>query len=138
MGSSYGIHLISGTLVDVDVLLVNLFQESSLPSSCEEIKMENPDSEDGVYTIQPSNNSATYQVYCEMTTEGGGWTVMAYLRKKKQWDYKVFEDRGVVGNTDDGFAYGATLKQMNATYTKKLIIYLALEEEGEMIHDSKK
>ena len=58
---------------------------------------------------------------------------MSYLRAKEQWDYKLFQDSGVVGDTEGGFSAGGRLKQINAKYTEKLIIYLALQEQGNML-----
>ncbi|KAM5162452.1 intelectin-1-like [Callospermophilus lateralis] len=52
----------------------------SLPRSCKEIKGKCFNADDGLYLLR-AKNGAIYQTFCDMTSAGGGWTLVASVHE---------------------------------------------------------
>ena len=104
----------------------------SVLKSCKDFLDQGLSMGDGVYTIDPDGMGPNpgFKIYCDMTTDGGGWEVQAYIRKPAHWDWMFYTDNGVVGDTAGGFSSSATLQSANDSFNEKIIIYLNLIENG--------
>lgn len=52
-----------------------------VPADCSEIKLGNPAAPSGAYMIDPdgAGGVAAFTAYCDMVTDGGGWTIVAAM-----------------------------------------------------------
>ena len=81
---------------------MGLYREAKkevLPVSCLAILGNNPSSANGVYNIYPSGDTPV-NVYCDMKTDGGGWTLMLKIWYVVESN-PVFRQAGAVGSVSD-------------------------------------
>ncbi|XP_037362554.1 intelectin-1-like [Talpa occidentalis] len=55
-------------------------RHSSYPRSCKEIRQRSPVARDGLYFLR-TEDGVVYQTFCDMTTDGGGWTLVASVHE---------------------------------------------------------
>ncbi|XP_063072716.1 intelectin-like [Engraulis encrasicolus] len=85
-----------------------------LGSSCKDIQQRYGVREDGLYFII-TTNGVVYQTFCDMTTAGGGWTLVASVHENNMYGKCTAGDRwssqqGNNANNPDGDGTWANLK----------------------------
>ena len=71
VGKTCGVHL------DCDSNFCNATKVCAHAKSCQELHAANPAAKDGMYPIIHPSSSVPIMLHCDMTRDGGGWTLVA-------------------------------------------------------------
>ena len=95
-----------------------------------QIKTDYPSSQDGLYWIKNNNISGgtPFQIYADMTTDGGGWTLLVTNQNTAGWSYSnsilLNEFNPVSGGSNYSIvAYGDYLKSSGTTFQYMIDAY---------------
>jgi subtilisin-like proprotein convertase family protein len=81
--------------------------------TCKDIQLKAPASKDGTYWIDPDGQGglAAFQVFCDMSTSGGGWT---RIDESTDYAYKIYTE----GQSEAAFKYALSDAQIDAIKSK--------------------
>ncbi len=81
--------------------------------SCLDIITEDPSAADGTYWIDPAGSGSAFEVYCDMTTDGGGWTTITNaLSLSYSWT--------TAGSLSDDFVFDAADAELVADVSTEI------------------
>ncbi|MFT6144966.1 MAG: UDP-3-O-[3-hydroxymyristoyl] glucosamine N-acyltransferase [Myxococcota bacterium] len=107
----------------------------SVVSTCQTVKAATPSSTDGIYSIDPDGlgGTAAFDAYCDMTTLGGGWTLIANLGTIPTTKTHLVGSTDFLPLFNDFGTYDANGMTNGAAFSRMDLLTPALTNDGEFM-----
>jgi hypothetical protein len=108
--------------------------------SCQPIKLAHPAASDGTYNIDPDGPAglAAFSVYCDMTTDGGGWALVRVDDNSTKNPMKSAAAVGTVPSTRTCSGFNSKLSDavIKSMWTEKMRFTVVADANGDMTYMS--
>ncbi|MCS7086614.1 MAG: fibrinogen-like YCDxxxxGGGW domain-containing protein, partial [Bacteroidia bacterium] len=94
---------------------------------CKTLKAKHPQTPDGLYFLKPDDETPPFRCYCDMTTDGGGWSVV-HANGARLDDQKIVSDSLKLGDAFKFESYNLTRKQKAALAAKSQELILVSDK----------
>ena len=108
-------------------------QKGKLPTSCLDAKLKNQNKGDGLYWINPEgvdDLKNAFLAYCDMTTSGGGWTLVAKITDDYAWICPERKGANCLGSKVDPL----TANLFHSVHTRDFVDLTITSDENSGIH----
>jgi cysteine-rich repeat protein len=126
-------------LVDADCATAACIAgECALPLRCKQIKDAQPAAKDGVYTIDPdgAGDGEPFEVYCDMTVDGGGWTSLVHLTDLSRLNYALEHTQVAVSEATRFWIFADKPSQSYDVFTYNGVPFTNLQAQGPVPTDT--
>ena len=94
--------------------------------NCLDIITQYPNAQDGAYWVDPDGNGS-HEVYCDMTTDGGGWSLISVIRNDDQ--NQVIVDNNYCASISPTDNCKGKMPLIEASFADEILVYDLGSEE---------